>query len=101
MECNDKNGVMKGLMRAVKTISERAAGSVGMEEFEELSCAMMELVCIALFGMWKNREFTGEMTFSDLLNLFNDQVISLAESEKKAIRALREQISEELKATGP
>jgi hypothetical protein len=98
MECNDKNGVMKGLMRAVKTISDRAAGSVGMEEFEELSCAMMELVCIALFGMWKDRGFTREMTFSDLLNLFNDGIISLAESDRTTIRALRAQISEELSA---
>lgn len=99
MDCNEGNGVMKGLMRAVKTISDRAAGSVGMEEFEELSCALMELVCIALFGMWKDEGFAGEMTFSDLLNLFNDRVISLAESDRTTIRALRTQINEELAAS--
>lgn len=99
MECEDGNGVMKGLMRAVTSISNRAAGSVGMEEFEDLSCALMELVCIALFGMWKDQSFAQEMTFSDLLNLFNDRVISLAESDRVTIRALREQINEELKGT--
>jgi len=59
----------------------------------------MELVCIALFGMWKDQGFAREMTFSDLLNLFNDRVISLAESDRTTIRALRAQINEELKAT--
>ena len=99
MECSDGNGVMKGLMRAVRTISERAAGSVGMEEFEDLSCALMEIVCIALFCMWKNEGVAREMTFSDLLNLFNDRVISLAESDIGKIKDLREAISEELAAS--
>ena len=98
MGCEDSRGVMRGMMRALRTISQRAAAIDDIEVFEDLSCAMMEFVCIVLFQMWKKREFEQAGTFSDLLNLFNKRILSLADSDRKAIVDLREKINEELKA---
>jgi hypothetical protein len=99
MGCEDKIGVMRGMKRALEIISQRTAVIGDMEVFEDLSCAMMEFVCLALFQMWQNKELDQAGTFSDLLNLFNDRVLKLADSDRNVILALREEINEELKAT--
>jgi len=99
MGCEDKIGVMRGMMRALKIISQRTAVIGDIEVFEDLSCAMMEFVCLALFQMWQNKELEQVGTFSDLLNLFNDRILNLAGSDRNVILALREEINEVLKAT--
>jgi hypothetical protein len=96
MACKDNGGVMRGLMHAMKTMTGKSVEIHGMETFEELSCALMEVVCLALFQMWKKKEFGQAEDFSDLLNLFNDRILTLAGSEMKQLLALREEINVEL-----
>lgn len=96
MACEDKGGVMMGLMQAMKTITGKSVAIHDIETFEELSCAMMEFVCFVLFQMWQDGELEQAGTFSDLLNLFNSRILTLADSDKSKILALREEINREL-----
>ncbi len=89
---------MRVVMNTIKEISSIDIGDVDIEVFENLLYAMMDFICITLFQMWRNGDFKGAETFSDLLNFFNNRIMGIAHFDKKSIDLLIDEMNVALKA---
>jgi len=97
MSSGQKDGIMSAFMDVLREISGTDLPITDIEGFERLVCAMMDFVSLILFQIWKDKNFKEESPSSDVLNDFNERILRLAHSEKRAVESLREAMNTALK----